>query len=195
MTKVSVITPTWDRHAFLLDKCIPSVQAQNYQGGVEHVVVSDGPDLDLELQVKLRYPDVHWLALDEHDHEARWGHWARLAGIEASSGEYVTYLDDDDTYRPAHCDLLAKALDAAPGAGFAYSMMLMQGAVVGSDPPVYCQIGTPMIMHRRELLEVATWEQSMPSIDWDLVSRWLDAGVRYVHVPAVTIDVWPSVYR
>ena len=40
---VSVITPTWQRHALLLDRCIPSVAAQDYPN-VDHVVVSDGPD-------------------------------------------------------------------------------------------------------------------------------------------------------
>jgi hypothetical protein len=66
---------------------------------------------------------------------------------------------------------------------------------IGTDPPGYGQIGVPAIMHRRALLDVATWEQSEPTIDWDLVSRWLDAGVRYTSVAADTVDIWPSLYR
>jgi hypothetical protein len=50
-------------------------------------------------------------------------------------------------------------------------------------------------MHRREVLGVATWEQSTPTIDWDLVSRWLAAGVGYVSVGADTVDVWPGAFR
>ena len=195
MTKVSVITPTWDRHEFLLDRSAPSVQAQTHPD-VEHVIVSDGPG---DLPGFLAFQEHrHLVVLDhlaEHDPGARWGHWARLRGIELARGEYITYLDDDDSYRPEHCELLAAALDAAPGADFAYSKMSMQGVVVGQDPPAYCQIGTPMIMHRRSCLEFGTWEQSYPSIDWDLVSRWLAAGAKYVHLPVVTVDVWPSAYR
>ena len=191
---VSVVTPTWQRHEFLLDRCAPSVAAQTWPH-VEHVVVSDGPDLDLKLSVALQFPQARYDELPDHDPDGHWGHRARLHAIEISKGDLITYLDDDDAYRPAHCELLAQALIGNPAADFAYSLMCSQGAVVGQDPPVYCQIGTPMIMHRRGLLERGTWERSMPSIDWDLVSRWLAAGARYVHVPVVTSDVWPSAYR
>lgn len=44
---VSVLTPTWQRHEFLTTRCLPSVEAQDYPGEVEHIVVCDGPDPDL----------------------------------------------------------------------------------------------------------------------------------------------------
>ena len=97
--------------------------------------------------------------------------------------------------------MLAGALDSRPDAGFAYSRMVSHNTSsggtwrVGSDPPGYGAIGTPMIMHRRGLLEVATWEQSLPSIDWDLVERWLAAGTAYVSVDVDTVNVWPSVFH
>lgn len=191
---VSVITPTWQRHDLLLERCIPSVAAQTWPD-VEHVVVSDGPDLELKLAVTLRFPRVRYDELPDHDPAGHWGHRARLRAIGMAKGDLITYLDDDDAYRPEHCAVLAAALGSHPEADFAYSQMLSQGNVIGVDPPVYCNIGTPMIMHRRGTLEMGTWERSMPSIDWDLVSRWLAAGARYVHVPRVTVDVWPSGYR
>lgn len=191
----SVITPTWQRHDFLLERCIPSVQAQDHPAA-EHVIVSDGPDPELRDKLAaLALPGTRFSELPEHDPAARWGHWARLRGIELARGEYITYNDDDDALRPEHCRLLAAALDEHPDADFAYSQMNLQGSIIGGEPPAYCQIGTPQIMHRRGLLAAATWEQSLPSIDWDLVERWLKAGARYVHVPAVTVDAWPSAYR
>jgi glycosyltransferase involved in cell wall biosynthesis len=200
---VSVITPTWQRRDLLLGRCIPSVQAQDYYSAVEHVIVSDGPDENLfaaplTTPADFRYP-VRYYQLPEHDPAARWGHWARLHGIDVAKGEYITYLDDDDAYRPEHCRLLAAALDENPGAGFAYARTIMhaQGGAycrIGTDPPQYGQI-TVTLMHRRELLDIATWEQSRPTIDWDLVSRWLDAGVNYTSVGADTADIWPSTYR
>jgi hypothetical protein len=30
--------------------------------------------------------------------------------------------------------------------------------------------------------------------DWELVNRWLNAGITYAHVREVTVDVWPSAY-
>jgi hypothetical protein len=66
--------------------------------------------------------------------------------------------------------------------------------VIGTDPPGCGTIGTPMIMHRRGLLEVANWGTASPIEDWELVSPGLAAGARYVSIPNVTIDVWPSGY-
>jgi glycosyltransferase involved in cell wall biosynthesis len=194
-----VVTPTWQRHPLLFGRCIPSVQAQDYPA-VEHVVVSDGPDEELREKLgALALPGVRFAELPEHDPAARWGHWARLHGTDVAKGEYITYLDDDDAYRPEHVSVLAAALDAHPDAAFAYSRMIMHtqhgSCRIGTDPPGYGQIGVPAIMHRRGLLDVATWEQSEPTIDWDLVSRWLDAGVRYTSVAADTVDIWPSTYR
>ena len=62
----------------------------------------------------------------------------------------------------------------------------------GCDPPQWCHIGTPMIMHRRQTLEMGTWGPDGQYEDWDLVKRWLDAGASYVHVPDVTVDVRPQ---
>jgi hypothetical protein len=52
-----------------------------------------------------------------------------------------------------------------------------------------------MIMHRRSILEHGTWGPDSWTEDWDLIERWLDAGVKYVNVNAETSDVWPSVFR
>lgn len=186
---VSVVTPTWQRHDVLLGRCIPSVAAQEY-GNVEHIVVSDGPDPVLAEALdgdgRVRYAEV-----PEHDPGARWGHWARLQGIDMAKGEYIAYLDDDNSYRPEHLALVVAALEADPDPDFGYGSMILHcagGAVIGGDRPHYGQIDTSMIVHRRGLLDVATWTHSLPTIDWDLVDRWMQAGVRWAWVPVVTSD-------
>lgn len=202
-TPVTVITPTWLRHGLLLDRCIPSVQAQDHPA-VEHLVISDGPDP--ELAAKLRQP---WLrgwtglwsgALREHDHAGKhYGHYCRAYGCEIAAGEYITYCDDDDALRPGHCRLLADALDADPDAGFAVSQMVSHGphgdGIIGQGPVACGNVGTPMIMHRRAVLEVATWDHAGQFEDWDLVWAWMQAGISYVRVNEPTADVWPSLYR
>jgi glycosyltransferase involved in cell wall biosynthesis len=162
------------------------VQAQTHPA-VEHVVVSDGPDVGLAEQLPA---GVVFEALDEHDDDARWGHWARLRGLELAKGELIAYLDDDNAYRPRHLELLVAALEDNPDAAFAYSQMLVHpsGSVVGTDPPVYCGIDTSIIVHRRELLDLGTWEPSLPTIDWDIVDRWMQAGAEWAFVGDVTVD-------
>jgi glycosyltransferase involved in cell wall biosynthesis len=187
---VSVVTPTWERRRLLLDRCVPSVAAQDYQP-LEHIIVSDGPDPVL----RGAWPDgVRYEELPEHDPEAQWGHHARLHGIDLAKGDYIAYHDDDNSWHSYHVRLLVAALEET-GADFAYPRMAVHGRgeyLIGTDPPAEGYIDTSMIVHRRELLEVATWRwhPGIPTIDWDLVSRWMAAGATWVHVPQVTCDYY-----
>ena len=198
---VTVVTPTWQRHSMLLTRCIPSVQAQGYPR-IEHLVISDGPDPELAEALSRPWLDgwknLWYRELPAHDEELHWGGAVRLAGLELASGEYVGYCDDDDSLRPDHCHRLAAALDEHPEAGFAVSRMLQHSPYgdqsIGHGELALGNVGTPMIMHRRELTGVATWAGGCYE-DWDLVWAWISAGIRYVRVDADTCDAWPSVYR
>jgi hypothetical protein len=65
---------------------------------------------------------------------------------------------------------------------------------IGWDQPSCGSIGTPMLMHRRSALEHGTWGPPSDFEDWDLVNRWVHAGLEYVKVERTTVDVWPSLY-
>lgn len=201
---VSVVTPTWQRHEPLLTRCAQSVGAQDYPlSRIEHVIASDGPDPDLS---GLLFESAPWprpgtvkiIHLPEHEPALHWGAPARKAGAAAADGELIAYLDDDDAYRPEHIRLLAEALIAAPDAMFVVGRMMSHqpggDSVIGDGPLGFGNVGTPMIMHRRELLDLAGWDVSSPGEDWEIVSRWLGAGAAYVRVDAETVDVWPSTF-
>jgi glycosyltransferase involved in cell wall biosynthesis len=202
---VTVVTPTWQRHDRLLNRCVPSVRSQNYPH-VEHIIVSDGPDP--ELAEKL-FPPLRsngrsrWFVnLPEHDPDQHWGHLARLHGLEYASGEFITYCDDDDALRSRHCELLVNALLEHPEAGWARSLMASHRPAsdteavteIGHGEPSCGNLGTPMIMHRRETLAYGTWGPASVTEDWELVNRWLHAGIGYVTVDEITVDVWPSLF-
>jgi glycosyltransferase involved in cell wall biosynthesis len=190
---VSVVTPTWQRHDLLLSRCVPSVAAQDYdRDALEHVIVSDGPDL--VLREKFAAPGPWFEELPEHDPDAQWGHYARLHGIDFTAGKYIAYLDDDNSWHSYHVRLLVRALEET-GTDFAYPRMAVHGRgeyVIGTDPPAEGQIDTSMIVHRRELLDLATWRwhPGIKTIDWDLVERWMAAGATWTHVPHVTADYY-----
>jgi glycosyltransferase involved in cell wall biosynthesis len=207
----SIITPTWQRHGPLLGRCIPSVNAQDYAGRMEHIVVSDGPDDELGSRIGWKRPMAgRYAQLPDHDPGVPWGLRARLHALSLATGDLIAYLDDDDAYRPGHVGVLARALAGNPDAGFAYSRMRVHlggGKTMrfGDGSPAYGRIGTDMIMHRRDLLDVATWSHDdladdtawsaapVPvSEDWSLVRRWLDAGISYVSVDAETVDYYPA---
>lgn len=189
---VSVITPTWGRHDVLLGRCVPSVQGQTWLR-TEHVIVSDGPD---EFLAGYPWPPgVRYLELPEHP-GACWGHLARLHGIAVSHGQVIAYLDDDDAYRPGHLEACVTALLADPLAGFAVPRMIAHTrfgqARIGDGPLARGRVTTSMIVHWREILNVATWREDPAPPDWDLVSRWLDAGIRHVSPDAVSVDYYPD---
>lgn len=185
--KVSVITPTWRRRSELTARCIPSVAAQTYAGEIEHVIVSDGPDPALE-----GVQGVH--ALPEHRPAPNRGLWARLHGLTLATGDLIAYLDDDNAWRPRHLELLQAAM-ASSGASFAYSRALCRNDIgisweIGCRRPVFGQVDTSLIVHNAGLTETATWRPSGVPADWDLVSRWLDAGATWAYVPVITLDYY-----
>lgn len=183
---VSVVTPTWMRRILLTRRCIPSVYAQTYTGMVDHIVVSDGPDESLAGVGGIKF-------LPEHKPERNRGLTARRHGTELATGELVAYLDDDNAWRPHHLESVVSALMES-GADFAYARAMCHDSGVswsiGQSPPGFGQIDTSLIVHRRELLEVGTWEPSMGPADWDLVSRWMRKGASWVYVPEVTMDYY-----
>lgn len=189
---VSVITPTWQRHDLLLTRCVPSVQAQSWPR-TEHLIVSDGPD---PLLAQYPWPaGVRYFELPEHS-GTRWGHQARLAGIAVSRGQVIAYLDDDDAYRPHHLGTAVAALLADPLTGFAVPRMIAHtrsgDARIGDGALARGRVTTSMIVHWREILDTGTWQDVPAAPDWDLVRRWLDAGIGYASPDAVSVDYYPA---
>jgi glycosyltransferase involved in cell wall biosynthesis len=198
---VTVITPTWQRHEYLFDRCIPSVMNQTY-AYTEHIVVSDGPDPELRMLIKNYVPQlthVRYFELAEHPEHRHWGIPARSLALDKATGDYITYCDDDDALRPNHCELAAQSLLENPDCGLTISRMVSHNPggefIIGWGPPTEGNVGTPMLTHRRELLDVASWGYDSATEDYDLVKSWLEADVKFARVDAETIDVWPSAYR
>lgn len=201
---VSVITPTIpSRHELLLNRCIPSVQAQAYRN-VEHIIVSDGPDEELMRKLingQFTHLVTYVQLLDEHHGGNRYGGAGRRKGIEMSQGDLIAYIDDDDALRPEHVSKLAAVLLDDPSLLWAFSVMASHSNTglythIGdyAGPPQACMIGTPMLMHRREILRYGTWGEPSQTEDWELVKKWLDAGLPYGRVREPTVDVYPSAY-
>lgn len=186
--KISVITPTWQRHELLVERCIPSVAAQTVP--VEHVVVSDGPDP----QLRALLADVVYAEVDEHhDDPVNVGARARNRGLEVATGDLIAYLDDDNAFRPHHVQTLAEALESS-GRDFAYSRMYRHGLgdEIGADPPEHGRVDSSILMQRADThLKFGWWP--VPSeycVDWQLVQAWVLAGAQWVFVPEVTVDYY-----
>lgn len=99
--KISVIMPTYKRSQFL-SRAIDSVLGQTYSN-IEVVVVDDNGEgtqyrTDTE-QCMLKYTNNNKVLYIKNPINLGGGK-ARNAGIEAATGYYITFLDDDDIYLP-----------------------------------------------------------------------------------------------
>jgi len=110
---VSVVISTYNRPA-KLDTALESVHAQT-MGDFEVIVVDDcTPDNEAVHAVLERWDakftergiDLYGFRLDEN---SGYQCMPKNKGIEMARGDYIAYLDDDNTWRPEH---LAEALSA-----------------------------------------------------------------------------------
>ena len=107
MAQVSVVVPTHGRRDVLWSRAIPSALGQTTRD-LELVVVVDGADPEtLERLGKVEDPRLRVVSLPQSVGAAR----ARDAGVEAASGRWIAFLDDDDEWAP---EKIERQLAAAP---------------------------------------------------------------------------------
>ncbi len=123
---VSVVIPCYGQSVFLVE-AIESVLAQEH-ARVETIVVDDGSPDDTAA-VAARYPAVRYLRQANQGVSA-----ARNAGLRASRGDYVVFLDADDRLLPGALAAGLAAFTAHPECAFVYGefrFISERGAVQG----------------------------------------------------------------
>lgn len=113
-SSVTVVIATHNRPA-VLPRAIESVLPQLEERD-ELVVVDDGSDDDTASVVEGYGDRVHFLRQANQGPGA-----ARNHGMERSSGDYVTFLDDDDEYLPGRLEVLRTTLDRFPQVVYAFT--------------------------------------------------------------------------
>lgn len=108
---VSVVIPTHDR-PHRLRRAVRSVAAQTYEP-IELVVVDDASSPPVPAAVERDAAQVERFVTRRFEHN-RGGSAARNAGIEAATGEYLAFLDDDDRWDPAKLERQVPLLATGP---------------------------------------------------------------------------------
>lgn len=189
---VSVIVATYQRHAPLLEKCLPSIVAQDY-ANVEVIVVSDGPDPDLassmdlfirQTKVPVRYFETgrNWHSLSG----VSWGTEPRTLGAFAARGEYLCYVDDDDTVTPDHVSTLVSALHGSPDWFVLGQYRYPDGRIVGDGTIEPSKVGTCMALFRPECLCASVMRPGSYLGDFEWLARMAQAGMTWGFVAKPT---------
>ena len=107
--KVSVIIPTYNRFSYLLN-AINSIKKQTYNN-TEIIVVNDCSTQ--EEYYKYKFEDCIVIHLEKNS-RVKFGFpcvgYTRSLGIKIASGEYISFLDDDDYWLPKKLVLQLNAM-------------------------------------------------------------------------------------
>jgi glycosyltransferase involved in cell wall biosynthesis len=106
--KTSMIIATHNRAA-MVKSAVESALAFEQPGRREIIVVNDG-STDNTPEVLAEFGDRIRVIHAKHGERSR----ARNAGIQAATGDYVAFLDDDDVFLPGGISTLEAAFDVAP---------------------------------------------------------------------------------
>lgn len=120
MTLVSVVVPTYNRAALVID-ALESVLGQTHRP-LELVVVDDGSTDDSVHKIQSWFarhqaPEFICRLLTQ---ENSGGNVARNAGITAATGGYVAFLDSDDLWRPTKLAEQLSVAQTREGVGAVY---------------------------------------------------------------------------
>ena len=198
MPSVSVIIATHNRPRLL--PC--AVESAHAAGKDVEVVVVDDASTDETAAVCRELRGITYVRVERNRKVAG----ARNVGLLNSRGEYLTFLDDDDTRLKGSLDLQAAALAAAPEAGLVYGQALVAdqgGRTTGDFYPRRCPRGDVFwellgqnfipcgaaLFRRSCLLRTGLLDETVPGTDdWDL---WLRiASIYPVAATETPVMVW-----
>lgn len=118
--KVSIIIPSY-KTADLIAACLDSVMAQTYTE-YEAIVVNDGSPDTPELE-KVLQPYMSRIVYIRQENKRASG--ARNNAIRQARGEFVAFLDSDDTWMPNHLATQMAMFAEDPSLGLVYSDALL----------------------------------------------------------------------
>src|SRR5450755_1272860 len=120
--RVSIIIPSYNT-AQLIAACLDSIFAQTFRD-FETIVVNDGSPDTPELE-KVLPPYLDRIVYIKQVNKRAAG--ARNTAIARARGEFLAFLDSDDTWLPNHLESQMKQFEADPALCLAYANAVMVG--------------------------------------------------------------------
>lgn len=194
--RVSVIISTYNRKD-LLKKAIRSVLDQSMVD-FELIIVDDCSTQDIQTLTKsYGDPRIKYFKTEQNS-----GHDSlpKNLGISRATGEYVCFLDDDDTYRKDALKVLTRYAEESK-AEVVYADYLIDGKpgwsidFSGARLAQHNYISMIVTLVKREaLLKVGGFDQDVPKFkDWNLWLRLHKSGAAFLHIPIIIAEAVNSV--
>lgn len=177
----SIIITTFNR-AHILSRALESLISQTEQDW-EAIIVDDESSDDTYLQVLPYLRSDHRIKYIRKTHSGE--ALSKNAGINLSSGKFISFLDSDDEYSPMHLQLRRAILLQNPSVRFLYGGVW----VIGNQyvPDRYdntkqinikdCVIGGTFFIDRNVLAQLKGLRLIMLGADADLFDRAVEEGV------------------
>lgn len=110
----------------------------------------------------------------EYDRTGDMAATPRTRGMHAASGDYVLFMDDDDTYEPGAFDLIRAAVRKDPGRVHLFRLTSGAGWGLGKDPVVRRgNVSTQMVVVPRDPAKFGRWGPRR-SGDYDFIASTLE---------------------
>lgn len=106
---VSVVVPAYNAEG-TIERALDSIRAQTCESIIETIVVDDGSTDGTAQIIREKYPDITLIQQENAGSPT-----ARNLGVEAASGEYIAFLDDDDQWFPDKTSVQMMCFRECPG--------------------------------------------------------------------------------
>ena len=133
MSVTSIIVTTHNRPHLL----VWAIESARLAGSDIEIIVVDDASLDQTQTICRTLPDIKYVRLERNQRVAG----ARNVGLLVSSGEFVSFLDDDDVRLPGSLDEQVRILEANSQAGLVYGQAIVKDESSEEVYPLDCLHG------------------------------------------------------
>lgn len=207
---VTVIIPTFKRTVKYLSRAVNSVLNQTYSN-VEIIVIDDSPENFVyrnEIKSYMETIANHRLRYYQNERNLG-GSMARNRGINLANGAYITFLDDDDEYKPRKIEeqihfMLQGDFDLS------FTDMIMYNTsgrvvdyrdykdILGFDNDTLLRYhlmrhmtGTPTFMFKTlKLREIGSFEDKKMGQEFYLMLKSIERGLKIGYLPVCNVIVY-----
>jgi glycosyltransferase involved in cell wall biosynthesis len=202
--KVSVIIPSY-KTASLIGRCLDTVMAQTFQD-FEAIVVNDGSPDTPELEKALQ-PYMDRIVYIKQENKRCAG--ARNTAIQHARGEFLAFLDSDDTWYPEHLASQMQQFADDPSLDLAYCDSLLVGdperesrfmeRCPSNGPATFesliverCQIPISTVVVRKQaIVKAGCFDEKLPRCDdYDMWVRTAFHGAKIGYIRKLTVHMY-----